>query len=278
MRIVLCFLLLAVTALGFCQTFTELHDITYTQGRGTPQKLDLFYPPISRRPRPGIIFVHGGGWSGGDKVDFRGWAQYYAPQGYVCISINYRLAPAHHWPAQIDDTQAAVRWMRKNASSLGLDPNRIGAIGASAGGHLVLLLGSMDTLNDLERPLYGYSSRVQAVVDFSGPTDFSVPMEWNPDIWALITSMAGGSSPSLLAATSPMTYVTPDDAPTLIFHGDADVVVPVAQSRRMAAWMQMNSVPVTYYEFPGEGHGFSGAVFNTWLNAMNLFISTRLGH
>ena len=273
-----CLLFLAASVLGLTQTYSQLYDIVYSSGAGAPQKLDLYLPPVTANPKPGIVFVHGGGWTAGDKSDFASWGQYYASLGYVCISINYRLAPAYTWPAQIDDAQSSVRWMRKNAGALGLDANRIGAVGASAGGHLVLLLGSMNTLNSRERSLNGFSSKVQAVVDFCGPTDFSNPFEWDPSIWALITGMVGSSSPQALAIASPMTYTSIGDAPTLIFHGDADTVVPVAQSRRLASRMQTMGVPVTYYEFQGEGHGFSGDVFEVWLNAMNFFIDARLGH
>jgi acetyl esterase/lipase len=258
----------------------ETYNIVYTSASGFPQRLDLFQPYLSRlAKRPGIVFVHGGGWSGGDKSAYTALARHYAGLGYVCASINYRLAPAHVWPAQLDDTQAAVRWMRKNSRSLGLDPARIGAVGASAGGHLVLFLGETDTLNDFDPLLSGYSSRVRAVADYFGPTDFMSPSEWAPNIWVLIQNLIGQmwfpGSPAYQAA-SPLYLVTPDDAPTVVFHGTADATVPVGQSQRIVAAMQASQVPVTYYQFAGQGHGFNAATNNFTINVMTAFFAQHL--
>lgn len=258
----------------------ETHDIVYTQGGGAPQTLDLYHPVVAAGDlRPAIVFVHGGGWSGGSKEDFAGWGQYYGAQGYVCISINYRLSPQYAWPAQIDDTQAAVRWLRKNAGAIGLDPNRIGAVGASAGGHLVLLLGQTDTMHDVEPGLKGFSSRVQAVCDYYGPTDLTIQAEWDPIVWQLISWLAGGGAPNRnpnYGRASPIRYVTSDDAPTLIFHGDVDNIVPVQQSRKLYQAMLAKGVPVIYHEFAGEGHGFGNA-FWTSVFALTDFFNAKLG-
>ncbi len=283
MRTVFAALVALLTTLGFAQAggrVKETYNIVYTSASGFPQRLDLFQPTFTSRNRPGIVMVHGGGWSGGDKSAYTALARHYANLGYVCTSINYRLTPAHVWPAQIDDTQAAVRWMRKNAFVLGLNPNRIGAVGASAGGHLVLFLGETDTLNDFDPLLSGYSSRVQAVVDYFGPTDMTVPSEWAPGIWTLIQNLVGEpyrpGSPAY-RAVSPLYYVTPDDAPTVVFHGTADATVPVAQSQRIFAAMQANQVPVSYFQFAGEGHGFTGPTNNFTINVMSAFFAQELG-
>lgn len=258
----------------------EIPNLVYTEASGHPQLLDLYLPtPLTSLNRPGIVFVHGGGWAAGSKADFAGFARYYAAKGYVCACINYRLTQVQPWPAQIDDVQASVRWMRKFAPLIGLNPNRIGAAGGSAGGHLALLLGSTETLNDFDPALTGYSSKVRAVVDFYGPSDMSVRTEWLPEIWPLITALAGRPyAPFSLQyrVISPLTYVTSDDAPALIFQGDADAVVPVEQSRRIVARMQQRGVPVTYFEFPGQGHGFDGPTSNTCLLAMDAFLPAAL--
>jgi acetyl esterase/lipase len=254
--------------------------VVYTTASGFPQKLDLFQPLFTSRSRPAIVMVHGGGWSGGDKSAYTALGRHYAGLGYVCASINYRLTPTHVWPAQIDDTQAAVRWMRKNAFVLGLDPNRIGAVGASAGGHLVLFLGETDTLNDFDPLLSGYSSRVQAVVDYFGPTDMMFPWEWAPNIWTLIQNLVGQAwrpGSEAYQAVSPLYFVTPDDSPTVVFHGTADPVVPFAQSQRVVAAFQSKQVPVYYFEFPGEGHGFTGATNNFTINVMSAFFAQEIG-
>ncbi len=279
MRWCLLFLLGCVSSLALCQgQYIEKHDVVYTQGGGTPQLLD-YYQPIADRSRPAIVFVHGGGWTGGSKEDFADWGRYYASFGYFCISINYRLTPQFAWPAQIDDTQAAVRWLRKNARQMGVNPNRIGAVGASAGGHLVLMLGTTDTLNDVDPNLHGFSSKVKAVADYYGPSDLTNPREWRSDIWQLITWLVGVpwtfGNPAY-QAVSPLSYVSPDDAAMLVFHGDADVIVPVSQSRRIVNAFIANGVPVQYFEFPGEGHGFTGGPATTSILALNNFFATRL--
>src|SRR5581483_12164402 len=136
-------------------------DVSYGTVQGESLLLDVMRLP-SPSLRPGIVFVHGGGWRGGDKRDFLALAQGFAQHGYVCFSVNYRLvnAKGHHFPDQLDDVQRAIRWIRANASRYGVDPNRIGAIGASAGGHLVALLGTVETRNDQPQELSAYSSRV----------------------------------------------------------------------------------------------------------------------
>ena len=280
MRAVFFALAVLLSTLGYSQGgVRETYDIVYTTASGFPQRLDLFQPLFTNRSRPGIVMVHGGGWSGGDKSAYTTTARYYASLGYVCVSINYRLAPAHVWPAQIDDTQAAVRWMRKNYRSLGLNPAKIGAVGASAGGHLVLFLGETDTLNDFDPNLSGYSSRVQAVVDYFGPTDLMNPREWNPGVWPLIQNLIGQpwfpGTPAYQAA-SPLYFVSAGDAPTVIFHGTADAVVPVGQSQRIVPVMQASNVPVNYYEFAGQGHGFNAAYNNLSIQVMTTFFGQRL--
>lgn len=277
-------ILLASRAFG---QVSEVHDLVYTQGGGFPQTLDLYLPsePASE-PRPAIVFVHGGAWISGSKEDLADWGRYYAALGYACVSINYRLTPQHIWPAQIDDSQAAVRWLRKNAESLTINPQRIGAVGMSAGGHLVLMMGATDTLNDVDPDLHGFSSRVQAVGDYFGPSDFTGgPREWDPGIWPYIELLAGRtwvSSPkpnpinAAFRRLSPLFFITHDDPPTIVFQGDADPIVPVDQSRRVVAMMQSKGVPVTYYEFPGEGHGFSSGPFWTSVNALTGFLASHL--
>ena len=281
MRAFLVALAVLLATMGFGQgPIRETHDIVYTSASGFPQRLDLFRPLFAKRNSPGIVMVHGGGWTSGNKSAYTTLGRYYASRGYVCTSINYRLAPAHVWPAQIDDTQAAVRWMRKNSRALGLNPQRIGAVGTSAGGHLALFLGETDTLNDFDPALSGYSSRVQAVVDYFGPTDFMYPGEWAPNIWTLIENLIGqfwrpGSQ--AFRAASPLYFVSPDDSPTVVFHGTADATVPVGQSQRIVAAMQASLVPVTYYEFPGQGHGFNAATNNFTINVMTAFFGQHLG-
>jgi len=196
------------------------------------------------------------------KKDFRALAKGFARRGFVCFSLNYRLVTAtdHRFPAQLDDVRRAIRWIRANAIRYGVDPNRLGALGASAGGHLVALLGTVDTRASQPQELSQYSSRVQCVVDMYGPTDLTstFPSNGGVDVAQLIHQLMDGTpkeKPQLYHLASPRFDVDPATVPFLIFQGALDPLVPVDQSRRMANTLQSNGIPVTYVEFPDEGHG-----------------------
>lgn len=150
-------------------------NVTY----GPHLKLDVYRPSNpGTQARPAVILVHGGAWSGLDKSTMKGMASFLAREGFVAFSVDYRLYDGkdkNRWPAQLDDAQRAVRWVRANAAKYGVDPNEIGAFGHSAGAQIVALLGMDDTRDNSDSALAGYSSKVQAVVDVSGPSDFTSP-------------------------------------------------------------------------------------------------------
>jgi acetyl esterase/lipase len=199
--------------------------------------------------RPAILWIHGGGWTRGDRGAFRGLATEMALQGYVGCSCDYRLAPKFPFPAAVEDVKCAVRWMRANAERLGIDPERIAAIGASAGGHLALMVGLADASAGLEGHggSEGVSSRVRAVVSAFGPTDF--------------VGVAGGKNEEFVVAgsekaASPLTYVSADDPPVLLLHGTEDAVVPFRHSEVLADALRAAKVPVTLVPARGAGHGY----------------------
>jgi acetyl esterase/lipase len=208
--------------------------------------------------------VHGGAWLAGSK-DFMVPLGYLA-QGYAVASINYRLSQHATFPAQIQDCKAAVRWLRTHAQEYNLQPDRFGARGESAGGHLVALLGTAGDVNDFDvgaNP--GVSSRVQAVVDCFGPTDF-IQMDAHRTESGMVhnpadlpeSRLVGGAiqeNQEKVAKASPITYVTADDAPFLIVHGDRDPLVPHHQSELLEAALKEVGVPVTFYTVKGGGHG-----------------------
>jgi acetyl esterase/lipase len=145
-----------------------------TYGPNERNDLDLFLPKDDGKSlRPAVIVIHGGAWRSGDKRQLRNLAELFARRGYVAAAINYRLAPKWSYPAQLDDCQRAVRWLRKNAKEFRVDPKRFGAAGASAGGHLALLLGTREVREDSDADLKGISSKVQCVLSIFGPTDFT---------------------------------------------------------------------------------------------------------
>jgi acetyl esterase/lipase len=151
-----------------------LRDLEYVPAGHERNKLDLYLPgdrPEPNKPLPLIIWVHGGAWQGGSKENCP--ARSFVQKGYAVASINYRLSQHAIFPAQLQDCKAAVRYLRANADKYSIDPNRFGAWGASAGGHLVALLGTAGDVNDFDKgPSLRVSSKVQAVCDFFGPTDF----------------------------------------------------------------------------------------------------------
>jgi acetyl esterase/lipase len=238
-------------------------DLAYVAGGHERQKLDLFLPKDGAN-LPLIINIHGGAFRMGSKE--QGVPTEYLARGYAVASINYRLSQHARFPAQIEDCKAAVRWLRAHAGEYRLDPNRIAAWGASAGGHLAAMLGTtgdireFDVGGNLEQ-----SSAVQAVVDYFGPTDFiqmdahRLPNGMTHDPTESPESqLIGGAlqeNKDKVARANPITYVTRDDPPFLICHGDADPMVPHHQSELLEAALRKFDVPVTFYTVKGAGHG-----------------------
>ena len=240
-------------------------DVEYGRVGGRPLKLDIYRPAASILPRPAVLLIHGGGWVEGDKSSEREMGEGLARAGYVAIAVGYRLAKddASRHPAQVVDVQRAARWVRANASRLGIDPDRLGAFGPSAGGHLVAMLGTTEVLDDGDPSLKGYSSRVNCVVDCCGPTDFtdeSSPPLGPRAIWMAdnLFTRPRDQIPELCRDASPVTHVDAKSAPTLIIHGTADDVVPIDQSRRLRNALRKAGVEVELLELEGEDHIISG--------------------
>lgn len=245
-------------------------DVQYVAGGDKAQSLDLYLPDKSEKPLPLVVWIHGGGFSAGDKSPCP--AVWLVAHGYVVASLNYRLSGQAIFPAQIQDCQAAFRWLRANRKKYNIDPDHIGAWGASAGGHLVALLGT-DGGKKTFSPVGGnedQSDRVQAVCDFFGPTDF-VRMDEQAIAGAPLRHNAPGSPEARLIggpvqdnkdksdAASPIHYVSRDNPPFLIMHGTADPLVPVGQSDLLAEALKNAGVAVLLQKLPGSGHG--GPVF-----------------
>lgn len=233
-------------------------DVPYVKDGHERQKLDLFLPQKADSPAPVVVWIHGGAWKGGDKR--RNPAVALVPKGYAAVGINYRLSQHATMPAQIEDCKAAIRWLRANAKQYHLDPDRIGVWGASAGGHLVALLGTAGDVKELEGSLGNadQSSRVQCVVDWFGPSDFMAMgrSQESPD--APVAQLLGGPLSQKADAAklaSPVTHVSKDDPPFLIMHGDKDNVVGVRQSNILADKLKETGVDVHLEVLEGAGHG-----------------------
>lgn len=205
-----------------------IENVPYERVNGSDLLLDVFEPAGGpARAHPGVILIHGGSWSSLDKSTMRTMAQFLARSGFVAFAVDYRLfdGKQNGWPAQLDDVQRAVRWIRANAAKYGVEPDHIGAFGHSAGAQLAALLGVEDTRDNSDPALAKYSSKVQAVVDVSGPVNFL--KDHDADGVAFEHKFFGKDQ---LAAASPITLVSKTNAPFLIVHGTRDEMVPITQS------------------------------------------------
>lgn len=239
---------------------TVERDLTYCVADGVPLKLDAHYPAEASGPLPVAVYVHGGGWHGGDKKGGAGSLDFgeLLSRGYLVISVNYRLAPRYVFPAMIEDVKCAVRHLRAAADRYGLDPEKIGAWGGSAGGHLVSLLGTADESAGFEGA-GGYSeqsSRVQAVVEMFGAGDLS--LMFNGSTRETLASAFGATSAGdeILRLASPVTWISPDDPPFLLLHGEKDRLVPLEQSELLYEQLVETGVPATFVVVENAGHGF----------------------
>lgn len=245
---------------------------------GRAGTMDLFIPATGSGPFPVVMWTSGSGWTsdqgnvGGESV-----ASYLLAQGYAVASFSVRSSDQAVFPAQVHDAKAAVRWVRANAGRFGLDPDRIAASGNSSGGWIATMLGVTGGHPQLEGTVgvQGPSSHVDAVVNFFAPTDFlqinrhMIPgaceefnrahrlTDCHDDPHAYESRLLGASiltHPHLVTAASPLTYVDPEDPPTLIAHGTRDMVVPEHQSHLLFTAMEAAGTPVAYYEVHGAGH------------------------
>jgi len=243
-------------------------DIEYGAAGDRALKLDVLLPKQeSDQPRPAIVWIHGGGWRGGNKASGLGRiAPLVATGEYVGFTVEYRLSGEAKWPAQVHDCKAAIRWIKAHAQTYNIDPQRIGVWGSSAGGHLVSLLGTSGDVEALEgeNGTPDESTKVACVVDFCGPSDFfSFEMGENPR--SPVGQLFGGKVSEHRAAAqaaSPVTHVSSDDPPFLIMHGTEDRVVPIQQAERLHKQLQENGVSSVFVKIEGGGHGIGGAEVN----------------
>jgi acetyl esterase/lipase len=244
-----------------------LRDVEYARVDGKPLLLDIYVPKEGAKTLPVVVWIHGGGWQRGTKENCP--AVPLVPRGYAVVSINYRLTDVAPFPAQIHDCKAAVRWVRAHAKEYGFDPDRIGVWGASAGGHLVALLGTSGGMKELEGDVGGnlkYSSRVEAVGDFCGPTSFREE-DFKGDPWAktraeaqAVEKLFGGplsENREKAVLASPVAHVSKDDPPFLIVHGAQDPLVNPRHAELLTAALKKAGVEVTLKILPDAGHGVS---------------------
>jgi acetyl esterase len=226
-------------------------DVVYRTVDGEQLGLDVYRPAKKGKDRPAVVIVHGGAWRVGDKATFAQQGNQLAERGFVAFSVNYRLAPAHPYPAAVDDVEAAVEWVRKHAKDYGVDRERVGALGGSAGAHLTGLLATVGK-GSLEK-----GHRIAAAVSWSGPMDFVslVPAATAAPDGSIPTFLgcAPDACPDTYAEASPITHVDKTDAPTLLVNSTMELV-PQSQADAMKAALDDAGVANQAIILPGRAH------------------------
>jgi acetyl esterase/lipase len=245
-----------------------LRDLEYARVGDKPLLLDLYRPANRPGPLPVIVGIHGGGWAGGSKAGAQG--AWLARHGYAVAVINYRLTGEAPFPAQIEDCKAAVRWLRAHAATYGLDPDRFGATGHSAGGHLTSLLATSGGVAEFDKGDHlDQSSRIQAACPLSGPTDLLQMDAHAPEGTTFKHDAPNSPEARLLggpiqerraeaARANPITYVDQSDPPFLLIHGDLDGTVPHHQAQLLFDALKTAGVPAHFHTIKGAGHGLGG--------------------
>jgi acetyl esterase/lipase len=240
--------------------------VAFGEANGEPLLLDVFQPPARDKPRPAVILIFGSAWSFGDRSGMSEPARRLAEAGYVAFSIDHRLLNAggdNPWPAQLDDAQRAVRWVRAHAAEYGVDPDRLCSYGWSSGATLAALLGVRETRDNSDPDLADFSSRVNCVVALSGDLDMTVP-QTDYGFELILENLLGGTAeeqPEAYRDVSALTWVDAEAPPFLIIHGGLDDTILAEQSRQMATALFDAGVEVAYVVIPEFGHDGS----NYWL-------------
>jgi acetyl esterase/lipase len=218
---------------------------------GRELSCEIFRPPSDTANGAGIVLLHGGAWQRGDRNQLRAYGIHLGREGFVCLASSYRLTPEAKWPAQMDDVHAALRYMRDNARALGVDPARIAAVGASAGGHLALLAaaGAFATEPHATHPL-------RAVVAIFPPTLLSPRDAMEEGAVPALALLGDDDTAEAAAAASPLNYVRPGFPPTLLLHGNADELVPAKASMRMYEALLTARVPAELHMVADQPHAY----------------------
>ena len=262
-------------------TVTFERGLEYTNPDDQHLQLNLARPKTGTGPFPAVICIHGGGFRAGSREGYNKLCLTLAQNGYVAATISYRLAPKFQFPAAVHDTKAAVRWLRANAAKYNVDPARIGVTGGSAGGHLVQFLGVTEGVKQFEGTGGNpeQSSAVTCVVNYYGPSDFLQSYGKSVDAHEVLPLWFGGNLETQRhkhILGSPLNWVTPAAAPTLIIHGTEDKYVAHEQGVWMADRLKASGVEVELLTLQGAGHGFKGDDVTKAEQAMLAFFAKHL--
>jgi len=230
-------------------------DVVFGRGGERDLRLDLYRPAAGTEfPLPAVVFIHGGGWHGGDKADYRDLAARITARGYLCASVDYRLSGEALFPAALEDCKAAVRWLRAHSAAIRAAPRYVAAWGHSAGGHLAAMLALTPGRFEGAGGSAHAASGVQCALCFSTPFDLAALV---PSLGASLEQFLGSTAverAAILAQASPLSYAPGSTTPFFVCHGDQDDLVPVAQSDRFVAAVRTAEAPVEFVRVPGAGH------------------------
>lgn len=228
-----------------------------------PLLLDAYYLP-SQTPRPAMILIHGGGWEYGSRIDFTQAAVEIAKQGYAVFAIDFRQSREGEniWPAPLIDIQRSVRWVRQSAQRFTINTDQVIAFGTSSGGHLASMLAHINTIDNSDESLKAYSSKVNAVVSYAGPSDLTQDFRSykyidDRTIQDIVDQLLGkpyAENRHIAAEASPILHITKHSAPHLLIHGDQDKLVHCSQSKLYHAALQKAKVPSSLLILPNTGH------------------------
>ena len=257
-------------------------NIEYSNPDGQHLQLNMARPKNAKGPLPCVVCIHGGGFRAGKRDGYDGLIQNLARNGFAAVTVSYRLAPKYQFPAAVHDTKAAVRWVRANAAKYGIDPDRIGVTGGSAGGHLAQFLGVTPGVAEFEGDggNSNVSSHVKCVVNVYGPSDFTKSYGKSVDAAEVLPLFLGGNLQTALPAhirSSPLNWVTPNAAPTLCIHGTEDKYVAHEQAVWMIDRLKASGVEAQLLTLQGAGHGFKGKDANSADQALIAYFKKHLG-
>lgn len=230
--------------------FELVKDVPYANPGGVELHLDVYIPKLAG-PLPAVMVVHGGAWRSGSKSQLAKYARDLAARGIVTFAINYRLSPKHKFPAQLEDCQAALQWIRKHAPEYKVDPKRIGAIGYSAGGHLVALMGVLGKPGDPNHP--ETDTRLAVVCAGGAPCDFR---DVDPNNWGLAFWLGGSPKevPKQYLEASPLAFVSKAAPPMFFYNGTSDLLVRSHQAKAMSMALKAAGVETQFVALEGMGH------------------------
>jgi acetyl esterase/lipase len=234
----------------------EYKDLVYKEIHERSLKLDIYHLKELTEIKPVLVFIHGGAWKKGNKKDYRRYLVDYAKKGYVSVTVQYSLANEAKFPAALNDINCAIRWIKANSEKYFMNPNKIAVIGGSAGGHLAMMLGYSQDTSNFENDCLdnNFNSSVQAIVNIYGPSDLTTEYAQNQSSVQYFLGKKYIEDKNIYSYSSPISYLTPDDPPTLIFHGTLDELVPISQSDSLKNRLDRVGIAAEYHRLEGWPH------------------------